>query len=255
MRQISLFFIVLLLTIGTALAQVDEGGLGLAESLINQGRLDDAEKLAVRALETDPESLEARLILAKIAITRGQLEEAQRYVDQLMEGDSSNPDHHVLQAMVYMFSERDQEAIQSVRQALKLGKDKASPEQMASYSNTLVLALYKVGEKDEAMAICLGAIEDYPEDADLYLSASRLYREQEKYQEALEVAEAGLRVNPDFPGLYASVALAQAGLGNTEASEAAYQELLKRSPELARALRATLDGNRPDEAEYKVRTH
>ena len=254
MRQFVLLLFLCLSVSFVALAQAEDSGLGLAESLINQGRVDDAEKLAMRALESDPDSQEARLVLAKIALTRNDLQLAQSYVNQLMEADAANPDHHVLQGMVFMFLERDREATDSFREALELGDGKASPDQMASYANSLVLALYKIGEREEALETCLDSIAKYPEDADLYLSCSRLYREDEKYEQALKIAEEGLKANPDFPGLYASVALAHAGLGNREASEAAYQELLRRNPELAQALRATLDGSRPDEAEYKIRT-
>lgn len=254
MRRFVLVVFLLLSVAWPAFAQVEDSGLGLAESLISQGRVDDAEKLALRALESDPDSQEARLVLAKIALTRSDLPLAQDYVDQLMEADTGNPDHHVLQGMVFMFSERDVEATDSFRKALDLGEGKASPDQMASYANSLVLALYKIGEREEALQICLDSIAKYPDDADLYLSCSRLYREDENFEQALRIAEEGLKANPDFPGLYASAALAHAGLGDVEASEAAYQELLRRDPELAQALRSTLDGNRPDEADYQIRT-
>jgi tetratricopeptide (TPR) repeat protein len=235
-------------------AQVDEEGLGLAESLLKQNRPDDAEELALRALKRDPESLEARMVMVKIAITRGDLEKAQTYVTQLMEADSTVPDHHALQGMVFLFKNRTDNAVRSLEKALELGQEKASPDQMASYANTLVLALHQGGEPGQALKVCVEALKDYPRDPDLYLTCSRLYREKGDFQAALEVAQQGLSSHPDFPGLYASVSLAQAGLGNKEASEAFYSQLMRRDPEMAKALRATLDGTRPDDAEYQVRT-
>jgi tetratricopeptide (TPR) repeat protein len=237
------------------LAQLDEEGLGLAESLLKQNRPDDAEKLGLRALETDPDSLEARLVLAKVAVFKGNFEKAQSYTTELLTADPTDSDYHALQGMVFMFQDRHDDAIECLNESLRLGMDgKASSERMAGYATTLALIQYKAGDKDEALNTALTALKNHPEDPDLHLVCSRLYRESGDFQAALEVAELGLRTNPDFPGLYASVALAQAGLGNTEASEHAFQELRRRDPELAEALRETLDGARPDDPEYQIRT-
>lgn len=253
-HQQLLSLLLLLFVTGLVSAQIDEDGLGLAESLLRQNKIEDAEKIARRALEHNPESLDARIVLAKVALTRGDLEAAQDVTDQLMAADPTVPDHHALQGMIYMFSDRLGQAIESLRKAIELGQQGASPEQMSSYANTLVLILYKAERSDEALEVCLEALEEYS-DPDLNLSCSRIYRESGDYQAALDVALSGLKDYPDFPGLYASVALAHAGLGNREASEEAYQELLRRDPELAQALRRTLDGELPDDPEYKIRTN
>ena len=195
------------------------------------------------------------MVLAKVAVVRGDLEKAQEYSTELLEVDPTDSDFHALQGMVYMFQDRLDDAVESLEESMRLGEEhRASSAQMASYATTLALIHYKAGSKDEALRTALKAVNDYPEDPDLYLVCSRLYRESGDFQAALEVAEHGLKADPDFPGLYASVALAHAGLGNEEASELAFSELLKRDPELAKALRETLNGTRPDEPEYQIRT-
>lgn len=253
MRSKLFWFFIFLTLAGPGLAQLEDNGLGLAESLLQQNRFEDAEALAVRALEAEPESLRARFILARVCLSRAELERAQGYVDTLLSAAPAVPDHHALQGMIHMFAGRDSAAEAAVRKALELGREGATPAQMASYSNTLVLVLYKKGAAAEALELCREAITSYPQDPDLYLSCSRLYREAGEFQNALEIARQGLEVDPDFAGLYAASALAYAGLGQSELSEQAYQEALKSNPDLAAALRATLDGERPDEAEYKLR--
>lgn len=240
------------------IAQLEEAdkpamGLGLAESLLSQNKLGEAEKLALRALKDEPDNQRALMILGKIAISRGNLEEASEIVDKLLKLDDTVPDHHALAGMVAMFKEQPKLSVEHLEKALILGEKTVSPEQCASYANTLVLAHHKAGQPEEGLRVCLFALKKYPQEADLYLSASRLYRETGDFQSALRVAQDGLRVRPDFPNFYASIALAEAALGHKELSEQAYQHLLERDPELAKALRATLDGIRADDAEYKVR--
>ena len=84
------------------------------------------------------------------------------------------------------------------------------------------------------------------------MSCSRLYREKEDFKNALAVAQAGLEKHPEFASLYASVALAEKGLGHDEESEKAFQALKERNPDLAKALREVLDGKKSDKADYQI---
>lgn len=224
-----------------------------AEYLFGQNRFEEAHALAEELLRAAPESEGARVMLAKVAIARGNVEKAQIYIDDLLERDPRDPDYHTLQGMVFAFAEDHQAAIHSLQTALELGAGRSSPERMASYGNTLVLTYHRSGDSKSALKACLSFLEQYPQDGDLYLSCSRLYREAGQFAEAAEIARQGLEARPDFFNLYASLALAEAGLGNHQASEAAYRELQARDPELAQMLRATLDGERPDKAEYKLK--
>lgn len=240
-------------------AQIEEAdkpelALGLAESLLVQGKYAEAVKLAERALKANPDNERALFIMAKASISMGRLEAAQTYVDDLLKMDPGHPDYHALQGMIAMFSDQPERAYQSLGKALELGEARqVSDSYMASYANTLVLAYHRFGKPEEALRVCLDSLGKYPHDPDLYVSASRLYREAHDYPKALEMAQKGIGEKPDFPNLYASLALAQQGLGNVEESEAAYRKLLILDPNLAEVLRATLDGTAKDKAEYKVR--
>src|SRR5439155_24840687 len=60
--------------------------LRLAETLLMQGRLDDAERHARQALRDAPRSARAHLALARLACRRDHLPEAQAYLDQVLAG-------------------------------------------------------------------------------------------------------------------------------------------------------------------------
>jgi len=228
-------------------------GLGLADSLLAQGRFGDAQRLASRALEKEPENLHALRILAKVALGTGELEQAETRIDQLLELDPEVPDHHALQGMLALFQNHTEQSIQSLNKAIQLGRAYQADFQQGYYANTLVLAYHKADRAEEALQHCLHFLEEYPEEIHLYLTASRLYREAGNHEGALQVALDGLERQPEFPNLYASVALAEAALGNEDRSEEAYRKLLQLDPELGRELRATLDGVKPDSAEYQLR--
>lgn len=237
------------------LEEADEvdGGLGLAETLLSRSEFEGAKRLALRALESDSKNQRALMILAKIAVANRQLKEASDYSQQLLELDDKEADHHALRAMVCLFEGKPDSSIDSFQRALEVGEGKKTPPQLSSYANSLALAYHQAGRPEDALKTCLKYIDEYPLDGDLYLTCSRLYREAEDFSSALQVAEAGLEKAPHFHRLYASVSLAQAKLGNTEASETAFDKLSFYEPELARELRATLDGIREDEAVIKVR--
>ena len=257
MRKRLCLFLLLLLAV-PCVAQLDGGDgsqayQGLAETMLGQGNFGEAKKLALLALQADPDSSEARVVLAKVGLATGDLEDAQVQVTRLLELDEQDSDHQALQGMILMLEGKTDAAIDHMKKGIELGESQRTGPEMATYANTLVLAYHQNEQADLALKTCLDALQKYPEEIDLYLSCSRLYREQEDYKNALDIAQKGLALNPDFPGLYGSVALAQMALGQPELANEAYLELKARDPELAEMLRETLDGQRLDEVDVRVR--
>jgi len=230
-----------------------ESALGLAESFFQKGQFGEAERLALHVLRDSPQSQGARFLLANIALSTGRIDLGQKYVSELLTSNPKEPDNLVLQGMVFMLRGEPVQAIDYLKQGVVLGQDQCSAGQLASYVNTLALAYHQNDQPELALETCLEGVDKYPRDPDLFLTGSRLYREAGDYQSALEIAQKGLSLHPDFSALYASVALAQAGLGHSDLAEQAYSELKARDPNLAADLKATLDGARDDSAELKVR--
>ena len=239
-------------------AQVGDGeradsALELAETLFGNSEFSEAKKFALQALADRPKSQRALMVLAKVAIATRQLDEAKNRVHRLLELDGQNADHHALSGMTSLFMGQTDVALASFQKALMLGEGQKTDSEMASYANSLVLTYHRANKPKEALETCLKSIEKYPQDGNLYLTCSRLYRESSDYSSALEVAETGLKRCPDFHSLYASISLAQAKLGNRKASEVAFDQYSLHVPENSKQLRATLDGIRRDSAEIKVR--
>jgi tetratricopeptide (TPR) repeat protein len=247
MKNLLLFW----LLSGWALA--GPGDLDRADLLLQKGLPAESRKLGEQELAADPKSLRARLVIARAALAQQELSTAHRYADELLKADPKSADYNALMGTVLVLEQQPAPAIALLEKALEYGAAEKKPlELMALYSETLVTGLQQAGQGPEALKHCLDFIRLYPQDANLYLSASRLYRERNDYQHALEVAQKGLEVAPNFYNLYASVALAEAGLGHKDLSEKAFQQLQKHDPELAKVVRRVLDGTRQDSAELQL---
>jgi len=250
LRPMKHLLAVLLLT--TAVL-ADPAALKQADDLYRQGRLDEVQSLAEKELQTSPQDLHAKLLLAKVALGKNELATAQVYAGQLLQADPKSADYNGLRGLLYVLQNEAPQSLPFLEKSLEYGQaEKKPPDQMASFSNTLITALHQAGQTPAALERCLAFLKLYPANPDLHLSASRLYRERKDYQNALQIAQQGLKATPDFYALYASVALAEAGLGHKELSEKAFEQLRLHDADLAAVVRRVLDGTRKDSAELQV---
>ncbi len=224
-----------------------------ANELLSKGQPAEARSLAEKELLVDPKSRGARLVLAKSALAQNDLPTAHGHATELVKADPKSSDYNALLGLLLVLENQASEAIPYLEKSVEFGvAEKKDANQMASFSNTLVTGLHQAGQTPMALQRCLEFIKLYPTCGELYLSASRLYRERNDYKNALAVAQNGLQAAPGFSSLYASVALAESGLGHKELSEKAYKQLLAKNPELAKVVRRVLDGTRKDSAELQV---
>lgn len=247
MKNLLLFWLL------TGCALATPADLDKADLLLRKGLPAESRKLGEAELATDPKSLRARLVIARAALAQQDLSTAHRYADELLKVDPKRADYNAMMGTVLVLEQQPAPALPYLEKALEYGAaEKIDPQLMALYSETLVTGLQQAGQGPQALKRCQEFIGLYPEDPNLYLAASRLYRERSDYAHALEIAQKGLAVAPEFYNLYASVALAEAGLGHKDLSEKAFQQLQKHDAELAKVVRRVLDGTRKDSAELQL---
>ncbi|MBX3167796.1 MAG: tetratricopeptide repeat protein [Candidatus Eremiobacteraeota bacterium] len=224
-----------------------------ANELLSKGQPAEARTIAEQELAANPKSLPARLVIAKSALAQNDIQTAHGQAAELVKAAPESSDYNALFGLLLVLEDQAEAAIPYLEKSVDRGvAEKKDADQMASFSNTLVTGLHQAGQTPMALKRCLEFLKLYPSCGELYLSASRLYRERSDYQNALVMAQDGLRAAPAFSSLYASLALAEAGLGHKDLSEKAYQQLLAKNPELAKVVRRVLDGTRKDSAELQV---
>jgi len=237
----------------TSAVFADPASLKQADDLYRQGRLDEVQSLAEKELQISPQDLHAKLLLAKVALGKNELATAQVYANQLLQASPKSADYNGLRGLLFVLQKQAPQSLPFLEKSLEYGQAEKKPvDQMASFSNTLITALHQAGQTPTALERCLEFLKLYPANPELHLSASRFYRERKDYQNALQIAQEGLKATPEFYALYASVALAEAGMGHKDLSEQAYKQLLSHDPDLAAVVRRVLDGTRKDSAELQV---
>jgi tetratricopeptide (TPR) repeat protein len=75
-----------------------------ARELLDRGKMIEAESAFESVLELDPENVDVRSVLAKIAYSRGRLQEAMGWIEEALRRDDSNGELHYL---LGLFQARD----------------------------------------------------------------------------------------------------------------------------------------------------
>lgn len=149
--------------------------LRLAELLLHQGHLEDAEKQLRRVLTREPEDPLATLGLARISFAQNKTEEALAHARRVSADVHTRKASHQLLAQVYGRLGNQDEAIAASRQATRLPEDAPWPDPFAEEVARLatgkqarisradqLLGRNRVGE---AIALLQEIVRDYP-DAD-----------------------------------------------------------------------------------------
>jgi len=76
----------------------------------------------------------------------------------------------------------------------------------------------------------------FPTNSDLYFRFAQFYRDQKRYQQAVDTAMSGLNVNPNTPYLYVSLGNDYLSLGELDKSQQAFHRVLDHEPRNAAAL-------------------
>jgi predicted Zn-dependent protease len=97
-----------------------------ASELLQRGSMLEAEKVFLEVLDVDPENVQARSMLAKIAFSKNDASAAARWIEEALAIDAGISELHYLRALFAARSGRPDEAEGSVRRSLEL--DPAFPE-------------------------------------------------------------------------------------------------------------------------------
>lgn len=100
-----------------------------AQTDMDAGRSEAAEKKLLRAIQTSPEErLHADRMLATLYLTRGDLKQSEARLERVLKAEPDNPDALREQVEVLLRTDRYEEAIDRNRRLMQLAPDKAYPE-------------------------------------------------------------------------------------------------------------------------------
>jgi predicted Zn-dependent protease len=179
--------------------------LRVAENRLASGALDDAHKAAEQALQIEPESQQARTVLARVLIEKGRFTEAADILTRACQAHPQDAKAAYYLGVAQEKSGRLEEALDTYRRAYGLDESDLSPIKASAE------VLVALGRDRAALLQIESYLPKAPDDAGMYELAGRLALMGKEYDKAVEYLQR-LR-DMDFQNVRYAELLARAQLG------------------------------------------
>jgi tetratricopeptide (TPR) repeat protein len=155
--------------------------------------IEQAESLAREALSLDPNSVEARRLLASVHVQKGEFDLAAGQLRRALELNPSDAASYSVYGYVHLWSGREEKAIEWYEAALRL-----DPNMEAGSMADLGVAYYLSGRYDDAVATALETGKRSPDHYMAPIILAAAYAQLDRPAEAAGAAEDVRRVRPFF---------------------------------------------------------
>jgi adenylate cyclase len=190
--------------------------------------VDEAEKNALKALETGPELAESHAAMATVHALRDHFDRWRVEVEKALEISPNLVEAHIQFGILGVtYGNRDR-AVESFRKAYEL-----DPLRFGT-ANFLALSLWQGGDIEEALEV-LGKMRDlYPRNPRVYTSMAECYMRLENFAKAQEMLELASKINPDEVYVHLDQGILYALMGKKELARGEIDYLDKTKTEGAR---------------------
>ncbi|MCL2429774.1 MAG: tetratricopeptide repeat protein [Alphaproteobacteria bacterium] len=195
-----------------------------AVSLYRQGRLDEAEKIALRLRKSLPASFELRHLLGVIKLGQAQAAAALALIEAALKLKPGAPDALGSRGLALAALGRDAEALACFEEALAVAPD--DPDLGSNRGNVLL----KLRRPQEALAAFEGVIAAAPGHVGARIGRGNALAALERFEAALWEYEALLAARPASAELHFNRGNALAGLARHAEAIAAYDRALALRP-------------------------
>jgi tetratricopeptide (TPR) repeat protein len=203
----------------------------LAQTLLSQGKADQAIANFTRALQIKPDYLEPRCQLARVLTDHGKLGEALQHYTRALQFNSGFGPAHSGMADVLIKQRKPEQAAFHYRQALRTQPDNAG------LHNSLGMALAIQGQRDEAIIRFKKALQLNPDHHQAHANLGAALAEQGKFDDALLHLNEALRINPRSSKALTNIGVLFFQQGKVEEAVASFKRALQIEPNDAQARR------------------
>jgi len=176
-------------------------------------------------LDAMPDSVQARVVLARLYNRAGWIEEAREIIEEASALDPANMDVLAVRGSIAL-GERDYTAASREFQSML---DQA-PENIRAKLSLAMVALGKK-EPDAAISFAQNVVGTNPDDPRSYNVLGLAYIQKGDLREAVVKFAKARTVRPDFVAARRNLARIYAGLGRFDAAEAEYTAILRTRPD------------------------
>jgi tetratricopeptide (TPR) repeat protein len=219
--------------------------LRLAELLLKQDRLEEAEDHYRRLRELEPQNGLVQLGLARLAYRRGQWQVAREHLTPLLQGPFTRRKAHSLLAQVELRLHNPAAAARAGAQAQALPEDPGWPDPFLEESDrlktgrrarlALALRLFNYQRPAEAHALFLELERRYPEWDEIWVNHGRILLAGHRLTEAEYVLRRALTLAPDSVRAHYYLGLVLLERGSHGAAATEFREATRLKPDHARA--------------------
>lgn len=204
----------------------------LGQTLLAQGRADEAMPYIAETLRLRPALPEAHINFGAALSKRGDFDAAEAQYRTALKSDPDNPDAHEGLGVVLTEKGRLEEALPNLAMA-----EKATPGDADKHYN--LGRLYGLaGRSDLAAAEFAETVRLQPENAAAHFNLGTAYADQERFAEACNQFREALRLKPDYIAARFNLAGALANLGQLDEAIGQFREVLQRQPDFPGAAQA-----------------
>ena len=177
-----------------ALESLFDGNIGLAIDFLDTQLIED------------PDHIDARFVRSQMYCHLEDYRRALIDVNYAIENYSQKAEVtksslFALKGAIYYAQYRYKSAQEPYKKAVDLAL-KDNPDKVQDYKFILAQALYFSDDFDGAEGVYLSMLNDDPEDYTALVGLARNLRDQEKYEEALELLEEAESCDPNYPSVY-----------------------------------------------------
>jgi tetratricopeptide (TPR) repeat protein len=190
----------------------------LADALLRQDRLDEAEVQLQRILQLHPDDSRALLALSRLAYRRGRLEESLRYAMRSLRDGVARKSSHLLLAEIYQRTGDGKAADQQSQKAALLREDPPWPDPFLHELVELrtgeranikrAQKLLDLGRISQAVTLLRRMADDYPDSATSWLMLGRALVHEQNWVAAEQALNRALQLAPDNPEIHVQMGVA-----------------------------------------------
>ena len=204
------------------------GYIELGSTLITLKKYDQAETAFKKAASIEDDSC-ASCGLGMVYRRLGKNDEAEVALKHAIQLDPKDSCAYDQLGRLYYDQEDYLKAIESLNQMVEIKPNAVSYHFLAN-------STYFSGKFEESLVFYQKAASLNPTNADFYSDYGRAFNRLNRHEEALEVYERGLRIEPNDVILHVARGFTQFGIGNDNEAMAEYRKLQTLDPEWAEKL-------------------
>jgi tetratricopeptide (TPR) repeat protein len=193
----------------------------LSNAYAKQGNLDEAIKIALKSVETQPDYGVAHFNLGNLYARRKEFDTARRHFERALEIYPNYAEAHGNYGQLLAEGGDLEGGVKHFRKAIELNPKLGYP-----YLN-LGVALAKKGDLEEAIRVLREAARVAPDSPEAKYYLGSVYAAQNRYREAIDSFRQTLLIRPDFVPAHQGLAQLLNLQGNQEEAMKHYQEAVR----------------------------